>query len=892
MVEEVSALGVSNFTAVVQVEDGTIRAFARIETSLPDAQKTWLDHPQVVQLEKVSANEFKWVFPEKKNKLKIFSLQDIHVHFDGGSILVGQAQDLSRAKTIASKQMDRTLLNVSVNLTPLFEPVGKIIEEIIAGQEDGFGKAMLDGMWKSVHKKITAVQDLPVVELKITSTETDTLKMRIGFCYKTSGLAEKMQTFFSHSKGAWKNPALTEQQLSLLKLTASPHFVSSDLQGNHLSFLYKWSSLEDSKMLELVSQSLLGGLVSMHRPATFPLNSKEAIPAPEIRNMESFSATQFEKNIRKALFFTHCWSSSVDFTIDYIDLPNIDFLKTALTNVCVMTVTGENVAKKTRAGRLGYNSSDGSMMLSLALEKTKKKLSKASFTLRFDIPTKVKKYTLSAQNTCMEDGDSGLCLTEISNSVVNVRSHNLSLSNAKIYARDATGDYLRKPNSSWTRSNFRAEFNGMPATVEIVFPVKTETVEITFVDFPISAESEIKMPSNPTNSIITRYSMKRPQKFIDLDRDALMAGTMSYVTNAGWKKNGHELRFPKQNGVEVGNQKMKAYLAGTDQFMAEQNGVSSYSAGSFKWTLRNTNALDQATALWGAIDMTFWSGIETYSVNVTTNPTPLNADKRDVTASVEHNVVWIGGIKDYRILSIQAFDASGQQLKKGNQNSGKSTTLNGVSRKSRGYFFWGQPTRTVVTLATKKETVYLPFQIELKPGGLKDILAIQPKVAHFEEICDTLRFLNKNNTYRYGMRLAANYYATNYQNKPTAKIPLEMAQADRESASIFGYEAKPYKGYYFKKLPTAEELKRKMPFETYKWAGGTFQAKSRSGVILALPVNPSDPTIMLVWGNLYVNYSDCSKLKQVDLRASERSTAGWIQVQAFGCQKGGMGVAK
>lgn len=868
-----AALGISDVALAVMVEEGAAFVAARIVTTLPDAEAVWLSQTNVVQLESVSAHEYKWIPSSEKNNLKLPAFDNLRIRFSGGTVTMADASRFSFVETMDSSPMEQTLLRGSAQITRLLEPLCKMADQIIDAQEEGFGKAMIGNMWKSMRAQIEAIEEVPTTSVTVVSTGKGMRKMELSFEYNDAANAAQMQSFFGKGDDAWKDPAVTERELALKKLTDTPHFRESKLEGNELGFFYEWPTPEDSEMLQIIGQAMFGGLSPMRGADTFPVNAKETLAKPNIGTMDAFDAVQFERDFRAALFFSQAWSRSVDFEVDYLSLPNVDLLKATITNASVIATDGEEIVHPARPGRFQYDAKKRSARISIMTDSKEAKPESASFTLELNVPSQVEIFSLTPDQPLIERGDQGCCLIAISNSVVRLRSKNLSLRDAQIYARDAAGDYLRYSSSVSSESNYRATYKGLPAVIELVLPARTETISLDFSELSVTKESKLNMPSSPTNSVVTRYSLESPEKFCDPNMAAFSAGSMVYVTNAGWKKNGHELKFPKPEHVEVGRIGIKTYLAGTDQFVSQgQKSGHSYSSGFFKWNLENTNALKSASAIFGEINAEFWSGTGSYTADhLSSNLTALIDGQTLPAVSVEHNVVWVSVEEEGKVLGVQAFDATGRSLKKDNRTSS--------SNSKRGYFFWGNPVKATVDYASEKVHATVPFHVEITAGGLNDITSAKAKVAPFEEIQETLQRVAKNSRNRYGTLLAANYYAHDHTKEPMAEIPVEIAQSDPVSATIFGYELKPYKGYYFKKILTDRELGQEMPLENYEWAGGVFQAKRYSGVFLAIPVEPTAATVLSCWNNLYVNYGDFSTLDSIDPNSQALKKSGWFQIR-------------
>lgn len=867
------ALGISDVAFSVMVEDGAAFVAARIETRLPEVEALWLSQTNQLQLESVAAHEYRWIPSVDQKNLKLPAFENLRIRFSGSTVLIADLDHFSLAEAMDATPVGESLLSGSVRISLLFEPLCRIADRIIDAQEEGFGKAMISSMWKSIRTQIESIEDLPVTTVDVVSVGNEGRKMSLQLKCKDAAAAAQMQAFFGKGDDAWKDPAVTEQQLALKKLTHTPHFLESKLVGREVYFFYEWPTAEDSEMLEIIGQAIFGGISPMRGADTFPINPKETIAEPDLRTVDNFDAALFEKDFKAALFFAHAFGRSVDFEVDYLEVPNVELLTAVVTNARVIAAHDQDIAHPARKGSFQYDAKRKSARISLPTDAGESKPERASFTLEFSVPTEVEICSLSAERPVIEWDEKGCCLIAISNSVVHLRSKNLSLRDAEIYARDAAGDYLRHSSSMTSDSNYRATYRGLPASVEVVLPTRIEKLSLEFEDLSVTKESKPVMPSSPTNAIVTRYTLEAPPIFTDPDMAAFSAGTMTYVTNGGWKKNGHELKFQKPEHVEVERIGLRTYLTDTAQFVSQgQRGGHSFSGGFFKWNLDNTNAVKSAGAVFGEIDAEFWSGTGRYTAdNLSSNLTALITDRELPAVAVEHNVVWVSVEKEGKVLGVEAFDATGRKLKRDNRTS--------WSNSKRGYFFWGKPVKVTVDYASEKVSAQVLFQVELKSGGLKGVSALQAKIAAFEELQETLQHVAENCRSSYGTLLAANYYAQNQRKEPIAKIPLDVAQSDPAGAVIFGYELKPYMGYYFKKIQTEREREKELPLEDHEWSGGTFQTRRCNGVYMAVPADPAAPTLLLSWNDLYVNYGDFSTIEAVSTGSNELKKDGWFQVR-------------
>ncbi len=863
-------LGMENLSVQVFVDGTNLFTVARINTTTPDARTAWLRQTNHIALEAVSADTYQWRLPAPKPGYPDLSSQNnIRFRFSGGSVLMADTNHFGYAEQLAPVGTNG-LLVCSVNVTPLIDPLFAALAKFIDAQEEGFLKAILGGAIDGLKKSAQAVKEFPRITVTIDPTSDQTRRMDLALEFNLPAAALLTQAFYGNAGNAWKNPVISDTQLSLISLAASPDFKSLERNGNTLHFRYEWPADRDQEMLKTLTSPLTGNLFSLAsgRNKEYPSNTEVTIPDPALHSVSQLDAAKLENEIRAATFFDGQSHNQIRLTIDYLDVPNKELMNTSFTNIILTGTNGVELALAKRPAQYSTNSDEQTGHIYLKTEKGSPEAETASFTFQVEVPVEIEKHTLSPDAPLYETEQGGCCLLAISNSVVRIRAKDFSLRDAKIYARNRNGDYLGRSSATWTATRFTGTFKGLPATVEVVLPTHYETLSIDYRDLPVTKDAEPRMPNDPTNNIPTRYTQATIPVFSDPDMDTFAHESMTIETNAGYRKNQCILHFPKPANAKPENLALKSYLAGTDAFVftGRKNGYG-YDSKSFNWSSPQQAMPTDATAVFGTLTASFWTGTGSYSADIATNPVPLIEGRDAPTVHADSNVVWIQEAKDEDILDVQAYDASGRRLKR----NYRTAYRNG----ERGYFFWGQPVRTTVAYATGTVTSTVPFQAELKDGGLTAVPEAKARAAAFETFLDEVRQINKDSN-RISSLLAANYYVINGNNEPTADVPLEIAQSDPDGATIFGYEAKPYKGYYFRRIKQAGNTSPHT--STYGWTGGSFDAGGQ-GFLLATPVETKRPAILIRWGDIFVNYNDCSQLEEIDTDTNKMKENGWLQIR-------------
>ncbi|MDF7824274.1 hypothetical protein P4B35_09650 [Pontiellaceae bacterium B12227] len=865
-------MGASTAGVGVYVDDGAIIPVARLNTSLPQAAALFLSNTNASGLTVVSPAEFKWM-PGKKAEAAtdLFEMGDPMIRISGNTILAGPESKLDFAGLLDVAVVDADIVNATVDLKPLVDPFLSAAKRFVDEQAEGMAKGIMGSMYSTLEKTLRGSGELPLLSVRIAEAPSKDRQMTLGLQFSAPAVAEENKVFFDDASNAWKNPKMSKQQLGMCQLAESPFFQTLELDGDRVLFTYAWNPTNDAAMLESIGQPITSSLFSFSDGSSFPIKETETIHAPDFQSLETFDAAAFEKDFRSALFFDHAWQASVSLVLDWLDMPCQDLINITVSNICVLTEEGEDIAVKNRAARFHIDSKRKSGRLQLSIEKDKPSPATASFEVFFEVPGKIGNYELSAANPLVELNGGGLCLVNLSNSVAHVRSKNMSLSDAKMYGIDADGNYLARSGASWSKSSSRVEYKGRPKKVVVAFPEDPESFSIRFSDFPVSKESKLKIPQDATNNVPTRFSFEPVDTFRSPDLEAVAAGTMSYVTNGGWRKNECCLLFPMPEEVKVQNLALKSWLAGSDKLAFQGQGSGwSGAGGNFKWELKDTNSLNAASAIFGEVELKMRAGVDAYEIDLLTNAVPFTQNDLPTIRS-EHNVVWIRKAgNDAEVLSLLAYDPDDRQLKDGGRKLFRNS--------EQGFCFWGMPASARVVYAASTETVTVPFEIELKAGGLADVSKARKNAEAFDQLVDEFKEIGeKSRSFR--NLLAANYYQVNYRGEPEARVSLEVANADPVCAELFGYELKPYKGYYMKYVPSDRDVGKEHKTRSCKWSGGEFEAPSYHGLLLAVSAEKKQPSVLFRWNEVYVNYADCSGIEQISTDQSQLEKAGWIKIR-------------
>ena len=870
--QAVALMDVSKASAGLYVDDGRLIPVAKVETAMPQLAAAFLSDTNRSGMTAVSPTEFAWA-PDKKMQdwLDLLSVEEPRIQTIGDALLFSGASYRELAQGLDAGLTGETTAKATLRFGNLIEPLIASANRFVAAQPDGFGKAILKAMTDSVGEMLRALKSPPDISLQIVPDGTRGRKMLLELQFPNADVAAETKSFFAEASNAWKNPAVSDRQLGIISLADTPYFQRMEQQDSMLQFNYAWPVKDDLGMLESIGKPLSSCLSDFMRSWDYPVNPEKLRATPDSSRLDAFDPGRFEKDVRQALVFDHNWKKQVSLMLDWFDPPAADLVTATLINVSVFTAEDENIVDKERPGSFMPDTRTRSARISLNTMENKPEPVKVSFTINFNLPSEVQTITLTPESPFYEKEAAGICLLGISNSVVTLRSKNMDLSTAKIYALNRRGEGLAGRSSSRSASSYRADFSGRPAAVEVLLVGDTTLCSVDVADFPVAKESKFKMPGNPTNAVPVRYTLEPVDQFVSPDVAEIAKLEVTVATNVG-SRGEWQLRFPIPGKEKVDKLAIRSYLAGVDEMVNYGQGSGySGSGGSYYWKLSNTNILKQASAIFGDLDVRLCDEVGTYTSALTSNAVPLIEGRELPKVRVEHNVVWFDYEGDFKVLAVQAFDQNGRRLKKSNMTSSNN--------KRRGFHFWGQPTKVTATCSLSTTNVTIPFAIELKPDALAKVAEARKKADQFDELVEELTAV-QNGSRWFGNLLAANYYFSDQAGNPCAGIPLEMANADPVGADLFGYELKPYKGYFLKKVPNEYEARREQKPDSYQWSGGAFKTANYTGQLLAIPAEKALPAILVLRGDdAFVNYGDVTGIEQVPSSQRELEKAGWIRVR-------------
>jgi len=176
-------------------------------------------------------------------------------------------------------------------------------------------------------------------------------------------------------------------------------------------------------------------------------------------------------------------------------------------------------------------------------------------------------------------------------------------------------------------------------------------------------------------------------------------------------------------------------------------------------------------------------------------------------------------------------------------------------------------------VSTKTLAELIPFDFRQRPLDEKAYQAFKLTIKNQRDVVKMIKTIDrarrKDRSY-YGDDLAGLYYLYHSkQKKPMRLISQEIAHSDPAGQDRFGYQVRPYKGYYFTVLSGVEtngvkkDYSRRSKESRFSWQKGSITTTSltRHPGLVAIPEDKSQPTFFLQWGQVFMKPLNGKRLK-------------------------------
>jgi len=662
-------------------------------------------------------------------------------------------------------------------------------------------------------------------------------------------------------------------------------------KDNRLEIKFGWSAKDDEVFLTAlttatIGQLFAGGMELAPSPGTVAtryIPNPSFVAAVDVDRLKS----AIPHIIEDCLFPGNYWDSgdnpTMTLDLDTVDLPNAALAELTYDVQAIRTTDGKDVLRteknKFTPKLLPGSSFPGSISLNILKNTAPDTLDKATIDFHLSVPVALETFNFKAgnQNASVREADGlRVTLNRIEKDVAKVTSSGGKL--IRLIAYDQTGKALAAKESMNASSSAAARFQGVIDTLKVV--VVRDMLEYPFeVEVDLNGGKELVLAREAEIPARIRYNHQPLPDYVDFTVEDIknLSVTWTEEQQDGWSDR-LSIRLPK--GPFSGNAAWEVHFFGKNNpLVLAGNSVQSEQEVSYNL---DKGLLNQAGAAFGKVQLNLNSDITRM---VFLKKEGMQSEIQKLPSGDEIWVVFNQNEITYstgnaEVIQTAAYDARNNRLKEDPYTRSKAN-------KRIGYF-WGVPEKFTIDVSTTTLKKLIPFEIKLRPLDEKSYLAYRQLVENQHEVVKTIKSIDRarrsDRTY-YGDDLAGLYYLYDPKKQsPMRLISQDVAQSDPAGQKRFGYNVKPYKGYYFTVLAGIETngvkkgYNRRLKKSSFTWQNGTITttALTRHPDLVAIPADDSQPTFFLQWGQVLMKSLNGEKLEYLP---DGYYNKGWVEAK-------------
>ncbi|MGD9305120.1 MAG: hypothetical protein PVF79_12705, partial [Desulfobacterales bacterium] len=680
--------------------------------------------------------------------------------------------------------------------------------------------------------------------------------------------------------------------LNLIALIQNPRYRPQiQFDNNRLALKLSWSEKDDDAFFTAISQATLGQLMAQGmqlEPSAGFIKAKytdapELVTSVNVEELQQSIPEVISQNLFPGNYFESGDAPHMTLSLDPVNFQNASLAELTYDVVSVQTKEGNDVMRLTEEqfkNQLRPGSSfPGHITLNIQKGTPAKALDTAIIRFNLILPSVLEQFEFKAgeKKGSLKKGNGvyvklGCLKKDIAK--VDCRGGK----SVHIFAYDKTGRALASRESMNSASSISTRFQGIIAKLKVV--VVKERLDYPFeIDVDLNQGKELELAKKPEVPDRVRFDHSAIANYVPIAKTDLNDLGVEWKEggNTSWN-DGLSIQLPK--GPFSGKVDWEVHFFGNDEplFLA---GNSFAGSKDVNFSLQK-GELRKAHAAFGCVRLNLASEIQRFRFVKKSDGKPvvnrLPSGKK-VVVIFNNNEITLNTAKADMIQAM-AFDASGRRLKRGNYTRHKDGKLI--------QHFWGVPTTFEVDLATKKINKTIHFDIRQRPLNQEAYLKFQVDAENQGEVVKTLKAISRarlKDRSGYGDDLAGLYYIYDRKKKkPKKLIDKKVAHADPAGQKRFGYKAKPHRGYYFTILSGMEANGAQKAYpkqskkRTYAWHKGKFAASPYVQMpdIVAIPVDQTQPTFFLQWGQVYMKQLNGSKLEYLP---QDYYSRGWVEAK-------------
>jgi len=664
-----------------------------------------------------------------------------------------------------------------------------------------------------------------------------------------------------------------------------------DFKDNRLALEFSWSESEDEAFLTALTAATIGQLFAGRmdlsptpgKVATRYASEPNFISAVDTGRLQ----TTIPQQVKDSLFPSQYWSREdkpqMTLNLDTIDLPNAALAEMTYTVKSIKSPDGRDVL------RAEENKSDpriqpgslypGSVTLNVKPGTPPEDLATAAIYFELTVPVALEVFEFAATDqpgSVKEAAGIRVTLGRLEKDVAQVSSSGGK--SMRLIAYDQTGRALASRESMSTPSSISTRFEGIISNLKVV--VTRKTFDASFeIEADLNQGKALALAREPEVPVRRRYNLHPIPTYLNFTADDLqnLSVVWTEAKDGAWNDS---LSIKLPQGPFSGHAVWEVHFFGPDKPQLF-NGSSAQGAQDFSFTL-DKGKLKQASAAFGKVQLSLHTDISrlVFAPVKGNQPAPQILASGDAVA-VEFNkneITYSAGQAD--VIQTIAYDGRGKRLKQDQYTRNKGG--------QRAIYFWGVPAKFEMDVTAKTLEKLIPFEIRQRPLDEKAYQAFKLAIKNQQEVVRTIsaidRARRKDRSY-YGDDLAGLHYLyQGRQNQPLNLISQEIAHSDPAGQERFGYQVRPYKGYYFTVLSGVEsngvkkDYDRRLKPSRFSWQKGTITTTTltRHPDLVAIPADNSQPTFFLQWGQIFMKSLGGEKLAYLPEGYYNK---GWVEAR-------------
>ncbi|CAB1070897.1 hypothetical protein D1AOALGA4SA_1060 [Olavius algarvensis Delta 1 endosymbiont] len=664
-----------------------------------------------------------------------------------------------------------------------------------------------------------------------------------------------------------------------------------DYKNNRLSLEFSWSKTEDEAFLTALTAATIGQLFAASMELTPTPGAVTTRYAAEPDVVAAVDSDQLRAEIpaliKNSLFPGYYWNQGdqpqMTLDLDTIDIPNGMLAEMTYEVKSVESPDGRDIRRvdenkfkpRIQPGSL----IPGNISLSVKAETPPEDLAKAVMNFHLTVPValEVLEFSEADQPGSVKVADGvRVTLGRLEKDVAQVSSSGGK--SMRLIAYDQTGKALASRESMSTQSSIATRFDGIITRLKVV--VTRKMLDYPFdIEVDLNQGKKLALSRKPEVPARKRYNHHPIPSYVNFGPDDLenLAVAWSEGKEGSWNDS---LSIKLPQGPFSGHAAWEVHFFGYKKPRL-LSGNSAHGQMDFSFTL-NKDQLKQANAAFGKVQLNLHTDISrlVFAPQNQSQPAPQALPSGD-TIMVKFNKNEITySIGNADVIQTLAYDGQGKRLMQDQYTRNKDG--------KRVIYFWGVPAKFEMDVSTKTLKKLIAFDLRQRPLDEKAYQAFKLSIKNQRDVVKTIKTIDrarrKMRSY-YGDDLAGLHYLYQHkQKKPMNLVSREIAHSDPAGQERFGYQAKPYKGYYFTVLSgiesngTHKNYNRRSQVTRFSWQKGTISTSTltRHPDLVAIPQDKSQPTFFLQWGQVFMKSLNGKKLEYLP---DGYYNKGWVEAR-------------